>query len=231
VTKRLLITADWQASVDNLHRCQQIVDQIMEVLNPQTGFLHLGDIKDSPNPVDQRVTNFLIKAFTEIRKRAAFTLYVRGNHDSIHVQDGCPSCAPLIEALGFDVVADVRWEGYVTPVFGIWMVPYFRNPELQSKMFQEALDNQRHVSQGHDRPRSSILAFHNEVAGCEVTAYRKSDAGYTPNDIGAQYYDLCVGGHIHKPQMVKPNIHFVGSPFCVDWGEANQSKRFLLVEA
>jgi len=43
-------------------------------------------------------------------------------------------------------------------------------------------------------------------------------------------FDLVLLGHIHIPQAVTPKIHYVGSPFQQDWGEANQAKRVGIVD-
>jgi DNA repair exonuclease SbcCD nuclease subunit len=43
-------------------------------------------------------------------------------------------------------------------------------------------------------------------------------------------FDLVLLGHIHQPQSVTDRIHYVGSPFQQDWGEANQNKRVVIVD-
>jgi DNA repair exonuclease SbcCD nuclease subunit len=43
-------------------------------------------------------------------------------------------------------------------------------------------------------------------------------------------FDLVVLGHIHQPQQLNARIHYVGSPFQQDWGEAAQKKRVLIVD-
>lgn len=43
-------------------------------------------------------------------------------------------------------------------------------------------------------------------------------------------FNLVLLGHIHLPQSVTPKIHYVGSPFQQDWGEANQHKRVGIVD-
>lgn len=232
----ILFTSDWHCSVINLDRCQRLVDQILSLSNKDTYIVLCGDIKHHLNPVDVRVINFLVHSITEIREHSAGFLFVRGNHDSITTQDGVPSCVPLIEALEADYIADKNWT--VAEIFQadtsdrrdvlrarIWMVPYFREATRQKKAFQDALR--------HARPKkkdvADILAFHNEVAGCEVSPYRKGQ-GLTLEDIGAKHYDVCVSGHIHKAQFIKPNLHYVGSPFPMDWGEVNFQHRLLRIE-
>jgi hypothetical protein len=59
---KLLLTSDWQCSPQNLHLCQELVEQLLTVIKRQKidTLIHLGDVKHAWNPIDQRVTNFLI---------------------------------------------------------------------------------------------------------------------------------------------------------------------------
>jgi DNA repair exonuclease SbcCD nuclease subunit len=228
VDLKLLVTSDWQCALGNLDRCEIMFLQIMRIMLEREVpvLLHCGDIKDALNPVDTRVTNFLVYATREIRNRCnANFLFLRGNHDSITAQDDVPSCLPQLKAAGADVAdEDFKVTGFPYHI-NLWRVPYFRDPERQRKAFKVAEEDAR------SRPSIKILAFHNELAGCKRSAYSKGK-GLTLEDIGAKYYDLCIGGHIHAQQQVSklPNVWYVGSPFCCDWGEVNQSKGFLLID-
>lgn len=236
---KILVTADWQACLGNLDRLEVAVRQILTHLDGGTHLLHLGDVKEHFNPVDQRVTNFLVDAFTRIRKKAAGVHVVRGNHDSITTADDSPSCMPLFRALRVDTIADAEWrmislmeedtsDKADVLVGRLWMVPYFRDVDRQKKAFGEAhrlMKARKQVARVPD-----ILAFHNEVSGCSLSNgfSRGSSAGISLADIGARDYDVCLGGHIHKPQQIE-NVHYVGPPFPMDWSEANQSKRLMLL--
>jgi DNA repair exonuclease SbcCD ATPase subunit len=223
---RVVFSGDWQCSVTNLAQCEQVVNQICALLRAGQSpryFIHTGDAKESTNPVDQRVTNFLLEAFQRIRKQCDGIGFVRGNHDYITTQDDVPSCTPVVAAGGADYVADT------SPVeirFGhilITMVPYFRDPARQREAFRNAATYSAKGVQ-------SILVFHNEIKGCAWNNYMSSKEGLTADDIYAKDYSLCVSGHIHKPQQLKPNIHYVGSPFAMDWGEANFEHRVLVAD-
>lgn len=45
-----------------------------------------------------------------------------------------------------------------------------------------------------------------------------------PVDI-LKHFNLCLLGHVHIPQTIGNCIHYVGSPFQQDWGEAGEAKR------
>lgn len=223
----IVTTGDWQASVHNIERLRVITRYIVRILDASKHtakyVLHLGDGKDAFNPVDCRVANFLIESFIELRRHCTEILYVRGNHDNITTQDNVPSCLPWLQAAGAET-ADTRWtRRSLANKAWLTMVPYFRDPELQKQMFQEALVGR--IENGHPH----ILAFHNEIVGCKRNA-RSKGVGLTPDDIGADRYELCLAGHIHMPQFIAPNIHFVGAPACWEWGDVNQKHRILTVE-
>jgi DNA repair exonuclease SbcCD nuclease subunit len=172
-----------------------------------------------------RVTNFLIEAVARIKEKAESFMFIRGNHDMIAGPDGVPSCCPLLKQCGVDVMADTDWNSSHLGRLHIFMVPYFRDTARQKRAFRDAWTE---MTEG-PKSMTTILAFHNEIKGCERNAASKGE-GLTLEDIGAADYDLCVAGHIHRPQFVTPNVYFVGSPFSADWGDVNQSKRQLLVE-
>jgi hypothetical protein len=225
---RIVFSGDWQCAVTNLAQCGQTVDQIRALLRAAPApryFIHTGDAKESNNPVDQRVTNFLLDAFKAITKDCDGIGFVRGNHDYISTQDDVPSCIPVIRAAGADTLADTGPEAMLlSKAVAVVLVPYFRDPERQKEAFRQALGlvspNARH----------KILVFHNEIAGCMLSNYVKGTSSLTPADIFADQYDACISGHIHKQQRLKPNIRYVGSPFAMDWGEANYDHRILMAD-
>jgi len=220
---KLLFTSDWQAAVSNLDRCQLALDQLLRIVDREgvDYVVHLGDLKDAFNPVDQRVSNWLVHAAQEIKKRCQL-LVLMGNHDLIAPQDGVPSVLPLLAAAGADVFPEPRLRS-LRDRTNLWMVPYIRDPAKQAKAFQEAAaDADRHSG-------TKILCFHCGIEGCRQNVWTKGK-GIALKDLRPNRYDLCVGGHIHLPQFSKPNLYYVGSPFCVDWSEVNSDHRFLLVE-
>jgi DNA repair exonuclease SbcCD nuclease subunit len=245
---RLIISSDWQASLTNLSRLRVHVSQLVELLKQSrrtqnTIFVHCGDVKEHFNPCDVRVTNFIIEAFGRIKEHCSGILYVRGNHDSITTQDDVPSIIPLIESLGASAadtdwvkipVRLLTWNPRVVRYCLIYMVPYFRDADRQKKAFANAAADARSpiykdpTCDGVGRDNVKILCFHNEVFGCKQSLHTMGK-GYTIADLGAKQYNVCVGGHIHFPQFIPPNIYFAGSPFPMTWGEANTRHRILSI--
>jgi DNA repair exonuclease SbcCD nuclease subunit len=189
--------------------------------------VHTGDVKESTNPVDQRVTNFIVEAFASIKAHCDGVAFVTGNHDYITTQDAVPSCAPVVQASGAKWVASTNWAHFNinghNPKVHLFLVPYMRDMERQKKAFQFASEAAA-ITRGR-----KILVFHNTIDGCQLNNYFKG-VGLAKADLFPENYSLCIGGHIHKPQHLEPNIYYVGSPFAMDWGEVNFKHRILAVD-
>jgi DNA repair exonuclease SbcCD nuclease subunit len=179
----------------------------------------------------------------EIRSHCAGVFFVEGNHDKISAQDGMVSYEPLISALKATVASDnwikipirlLTWKQTIVRYLLLYLVPYVRDLEKQKKMFAEAAADAS-LSEYKD-PMSTtvstdnvkILAFHNTVTGCKQNLYTRG-VGVSVSDLGAQNYNLCVGGHVHHAQKISPNVIYVGSPFAMTWNEANSEHRILQI--
>lgn len=72
-----------------------------------------------------------------------------------------------------------------------------------------------------------ILLGHFQVMG-SMTGMGQLLAGIPKDELS--WVDLGLLGHVHKPQSVHKNVHYVGSPFQQDWGEAGENKRVGIVD-
>ncbi len=243
---RLVISGDWQAALGNLDRLGVVVDQIVGEVkaDPKTFFVHLGDMCESRNPVDVRVLNFMRDSLKRIGGACAGFYYVRGNHEPIHMADGAPNICGMIRDCGALAVADDAWEVVEVPLLSwrgpsqhrlcMYFVPYFRDPARQRNEFKGPLEHMRLRRVAEKRAvcaydaDTRLLFFHNTVTGCRQSLHSEG-VGLSAADIGADRYDACFGGHVHLAQELNPNIHVVGSPMAVDWGEVNYKHRIMAV--
>ncbi len=229
---KILFFSDLQCAVTNLPQCRMVFEQVTDLLKkwkPNGRYVvFLGDAKDARGALcDVRVTNFLIEGFKRIVDDCEGLYFVRGNHDSIATPDGVPSLVPWVRAAGAAGVADDDWADAffsLRPDVGLWMVPYFRDPKRQRDSFRGAA-----ADANASGKKVRILAFHQEIEGCQRDAHTKG-RGLTLSDMRADEYSLCVGGHIHRPQFLRPNVYYCGSPFPTSWSEANVTHRLLTVE-
>lgn len=71
-----------------------------------------------------------------------------------------------------------------------------------------------------------LFLGHFQVHGCTMSS-GPSLSGIKASSIRA---DLALLGHVHKPQSITDRIHYVGSPFQQDFGEAGEEKRIGIVD-
>ena len=220
---RLLCTSDWQVHAGNLSQCEAMLTRLLEVMRQErvTHVLHLGDAKDTLNPVDQRASNFLVRATKAITKQAPFYVLL-GNHDRTTMSDESESCLPVMAAAGAVIFEQPGLANLKGADCQIYMVPWMRDREA----LLEALKN----------PPAMLAPFRILAMHADMTSARYSlvnpkliEGGLSAKDLRQKGYNLCLSGHIHMPQTVD-GVTYVGSPFAQDWGEVNQTKRFLMVE-
>jgi len=216
---RLLLTADWHVSPQRLEECEAALQQLLSLVRQHNvdAVVHLGDVKDAFNPVDVRVVNFLVKLTASVCQHTK--LYVLlGNHDRTGPRDTAESILPVMQAAGavtFDQPAVVR--------MGQWdlaFAPYTRDLSQQSGMLKELASKCR---------GKVILFMHREVLGARWAQTAEPIAHGVADDALAGFAAV-FAGHIHYPHQVG-NVCYVGSPYCIDWGECNQHKSFVLVVA
>lgn len=232
---KVLFTADWQARLGNLAECEVVLQRILELVRSEklAAVVHLGDLKHSFNPLDIRVTNFLVAATQAIVAKCPFYVLL-GNHDRAGPSDRAVSFFPAMEAAGAKVTADAAAVQHLGGEgLDLVMVPYFRDLKAQREAFIAASELPKSAS-----AKTRVLCFHAEVAGSCLTVSHKANATSAVKlaDLRPEVYQACVGGHVHFQQQligskVRPRVWYVGSPFPQDWGEVNQSnKGFILLE-
>ena len=90
---RFLVTGDWQCTVENIPKCQIVVDHILELVKSRKldAVIILGDVKHILNPVDCRVLNFLSDSIKAI-KAVCEVFVLLGNHDRTTTKDDKAAC-------------------------------------------------------------------------------------------------------------------------------------------
>ena len=216
---KILFSSDWQATLSNLDRCEAALEQVLSIITRESidQFVHLGDIKEQFNNIDVRVLNFAVGMVKRVRAAGVPVWIVPGNHDYISPTSPVHFLPALAEAGAhvFSEPAVTGWNGKAS----IWVIPYLRAAEDNDKAF-------KFVTKGHLKENRHLLLFHNEVEGAE---YRGSVHSKGALKLPWKQFDICIGGHIHRQQNIPgTNIWYVGSPFCCTWGEANESKGYLI---
>lgn len=218
----ILITSDIQCEWNNLDLCEQAWNECLDICKERhiKTIAYLGDGKQSYNPVDIRVVRWWQDAIRQAIKRNISVLYNLGNHDRVGQYTDADNWLPILRRAGaetFDTpgIKDLEW-------CRLFVLPFSRNDVAKRNI-------QRFLKEKPDREKD-ILLFHHDLKGI---LYNKqgsvSDASLNISDIFSNKFRYCIGGHIHNPQKFHKNVFYVGSPFCHDWGEVNQRKRYLVV--
>jgi hypothetical protein len=77
------------------------------------------------------------------------------------------------------------------------------------------------------RSKPKLLFGHFEVIGTRLNSGTALLG--VPADV-LKHFKVCLLGHVHIPQSIGDCIHYVGSPFQQDWGEAGESKRVCILD-
>jgi len=221
-TGGVLLSGDWQGAWSNISRLEQFERWFLErtVALKAKQVVLLGDLKEALNPVDIRLANYIVAALGRIADASgAPPILLLGNHDRTGMQDNAGDWFPLLKAAGAITITDPT-----TVRAGAWRfhgVPYYGDHETSRKAFE--------ILARGATPDDSLLLFHTTLSGTQLNWARAATSVLRPVDLHPKKYAWCLGGHIHLHQSLGRNVLYVGSPFCQDWGEANQKKGALYI--
>jgi DNA repair exonuclease SbcCD ATPase subunit/DNA repair exonuclease SbcCD nuclease subunit len=222
---RGIFAADVQAEFSNLDRCQLTWDFLVEYCEKNNlDFIAIvGDLKHQYNPVDYRVIQWWERAISSAKRRKLQVIVLLGNHDRIGLYDDSVNWLSTLRNAGATVadkpcVLDMG-KGHLA------MLPYTTSVKQLRKRAAELAGSRTWNN------RLDILLFHNDIKNCTYNQLgQKSEARLRFSELHPEKYLVVLGGHIHLPQQLGKNGHYIGSPFAMDWGEANQRKRFVVVK-
>lgn len=72
------------------------------------------------------------------------------------------------------------------------------------------------------------LLIHQGILGAHMGDYVVDESSVSPEEFSG--FEIVLSGHYHRAQKVGENIHYFGSPFTVNFGEANEEKFIWVVE-
>lgn len=222
---KLLFTSDWQTQYANLDNCEKVVNEIVGLQQTRKIDLvvHCGDFKEYYNPVDVRVVNFGVSTVQRIKEHSPLVC-VLGNHDRVGMHKDSNNWLPALQAAGaevFDKRGIVPGNGYV-----LYVLPYCSDIDRLRESAKKLAKHARAL-----KNQVKILTFHETLYGCKFNLMKTAnDARVKPADLCTDAYDICIGGDVHISQTLGKNIWYVGSPFPINWGEANQSKGYIIYD-
>ena len=84
-----------------------------------------------------------------------------------------------------------------------------------------------HTAYGYRNYRRRLLLGHFQVVGCQMNSGQAIMG--VPLEV-VEKYSLVLLGHVHRPQKMGRNCHYVGSPFQQNYGEKYEVKRVGVVD-
>lgn len=175
------------------------------------GIIDLGDTTDDRSSIPITTVEVLGAGIAELENGEHWKL--TGNHEQ-YLRDTTINNRRLFEHR-FNVVDNRQIQ-----MMGDWCAYFVSYPANYTELTEWLL------REGKKQRCPKILFGHFQVEG----AYFQNAKALTGVPLTAlEAFDLVLLGHIHLPQSLTKRIHYVGSPFQQDWGEAGQQKRVAVV--
>lgn len=194
------------ASLYAEHGCRYLID--------------LGDTTDDRKALPVPTINAVMGGLNRIRPDPTLSIKLIGNHEQAYRDSGQhPGLAYQqfhhvvddreIIFVGSTAIICIAWQEEDADRVSLWLLEQIRR----------CRENYRGVTQ-------VLVLGHLQLDQALVNG-RKLPGGVDTTCLGA---DLVLLGHVHQPQTIAGNIHYVGSPFQQDYGEMNQAKRVGLLD-
>ena len=176
------------------------------------GIVDLGDTTDDRSAIPVDTLEVVGAAIENLPEGDLWK--ITGNHEQMQKFGGVTNRYMFQHV--FRVVVDRRIQ-----VMGDWTAFFVSYPADHAELTEWLLKEARRVR------GPKVLFGHFQAVG----AFYKGGTALTgvPRE-ALEPFNQVLLGHIHTPQSLTPKIHYVGSPFQQDWGEAGQEKRVGLLD-
>ena len=221
---------------------KDILNKIIAVIEKEQpdAVLIAGDVYDKSVPSAEAVELF-DEFLVQLANTKTQVFIISGNHDSA---ERLAFANRLIDASGIHLAPVYR--GEVTPfsfkdeygTVDLYMLPFvkpanvrrfFQEEEIRS--YEDALKAAICAMQVNEKNRS-ILITHQFVTGALVSDSEDLSVGGT-DQVSAEVFeafDYVALGHLHRPQNVKENIRYCGTPLKYSFSEVNDIKSVTVAE-
>ena len=221
---------------------KDILNKIIAVIEKEQpdAVLIAGDVYDKSVPSAEAVELF-DEFLVQLANTKTQVFIISGNHDSA---ERLAFANRLIDASGIHLAPVYR--GEVTPfsfkdeygTVDLYMLPFvkpanvrrfFQEEEIRS--YEDALKAAIRAMQVNEKNRS-ILITHQFVTGALVSDSEDLSVGGT-DQVSAEVFkafDYVALGHLHRPQNVKENIRYCGTPLKYSFSEVNDVTSVTIAE-
>ena len=221
---------------------KDILNKIIAVIEKEQpdAVLIAGDVYDKSVPSAEAVELF-DEFLVQLANTKTQVFIISGNHDSA---ERLAFANRLIDASGIHLAPVYR--GEVAPfsfkdeygTVDLYMLPFVKPanvrrffPEEEIRSYEDALKAAICAMQVNEKNRS-ILITHQFVTGALVSDSEDLSVGGT-DQVSAEVFkafDYVALGHLHRPQNVKENIRYCGTPLKYSFSEVNDVKSVTIAE-
>lgn len=249
---KLIHTSDWHfgmpVGTSNYHDCQAFfLERLYGLIRRENvgAVICAGDVYDSSVANAQAIGLFNDAAAKLCGELGVAFIVIAGNHDgaarlAAHRELLRASGLHITGRLTRDIAPVLLDEGRVA----VYPIPFFGREEVIA-LFPERADHIRsqetamdvvcgHIRQTMDPERKNIIVAHAMIVSAELSdsdrSARVGQATAVSRDV-FRGFDYVALGHIHKPQVISPQIRYSGSPIKYSFGsEETQEKGVVLVD-
>lgn len=244
---KILHTSDWHLGI-TLHNIplydqqEHFINSFLKIAENERpdAVIIAGDIFDSSISNSDAI-HLYSAAVTELCLNLKIpAVVIAGNHDGAA---RLASCRGLLSQTGLHVTG--RLTRPCEPVLigdtAIYPVPYFNIDEVRAlyadreiKTYEDAFsavcDDIRSTA---DKSRKNIIAAHAFISGASLSDSDRSAMLGTAQMVSADVFDgfdFVALGHLHRPQSVRPNVCYSGSPLKYSVTEASSEKSVIMLD-
>lgn len=250
---KILHTSDWHLGASDGNRSLKedqlfFLNEIYRVIEQEKvdAVVIAGDVYDRAIASAEAI-HMYDEAVTHLcRDMEKEVVIIAGNHDSA---ERLASCSSLLERAGLHIVGALKEEPAIVHLGNtdIYMLPWFSEDKVKA-VFPDKATEIKNLSDAYkvvcDRCRETfeegkrhIAVSHAFITGVELS---NSDRAAELAVVGLasqvsadvfEGFDYVALGHIHKPQNVKDNIRYSGTPMPYSFGkEESQEKSVTIID-
>lgn len=174
-----------------------------------------GDLFENWRTLDVDVLNGACLEISQIREACNDLYLLVGNHDQYSNSGDIITIIPfnyyckIIDRPATINLKDVR----------VFFIPF----QYDLNKFKQACDNMEICA--------DLMIFHQPIKEAILPGSNLPlNKGVSLSDLCSEKFKLCIGGDIHKRQMLGDNVYYLGSPMQLDFSEANEKKGFSILD-
>jgi DNA repair exonuclease SbcCD nuclease subunit len=179
---------------------------------------HLGDLVDKNRSITFSTFDRIRNMFLEpMFKNNMVMDIILGNHDVTYKNFDDSNSGMLLQDYTNIIVHDSARPQFLFEKYHIMLCPWINENnkhEALNMMFNQTFD---------DPPGPNILMGHFDINGFIHEQENKNKVIFNQSDF--KNYDIVLSGHYHNKQTIG-NIHYLGSPWPIAWGEDEVDKGF-----